>query len=303
VVLVVTVMVGAALISPAGAGGSFGKKFDKQVKKKLSKAGTLNAKKNPVHWTRLKGVPAGLADGSDDGLSQVDSCADGSAIRSIAPDGSVECEVGGVGGGDITSVLAGMGLTGGGDEGAVTLGADTSVLQERIDGTCVDGAAIRSINGDGTVDCENDLVDEVSVSEGLVGGGDGGAVGIGIDYGVVQSRLAGNCFLEGGGISGVDLDGNVSCSPYVWNGYEIVTAQSANNADDFKSATATCPAGKRVIGGGATISGFLIFTVALITNRPESNNAWVAAGSEFDATSANWRVVAYAICARTEVPL
>jgi transcriptional regulator with XRE-family HTH domain len=34
---------------------------------RLTQAGTINKRTNPVHWTKLKGVPQGLADG-DDGL-------------------------------------------------------------------------------------------------------------------------------------------------------------------------------------------------------------------------------------------
>ncbi len=59
----------------------------------LSTAGTLNDTANPVDWTKLKGVPAGLADGVDN-----DS------------------------GGDITAVVAGSGLTGGATSGSATLG-------------------------------------------------------------------------------------------------------------------------------------------------------------------------------------
>ena len=55
----------------------------------------LNEPGDPVDWTNLKGVPAAFADGSD-----ADS------------------------GGDITAVNAGTGLTGGGDNGAVTLNVD-----------------------------------------------------------------------------------------------------------------------------------------------------------------------------------
>jgi hypothetical protein len=37
----------------------------------LSAPGTLNAAANPVDWTELKGVPAGFADGVDDGITSV----------------------------------------------------------------------------------------------------------------------------------------------------------------------------------------------------------------------------------------
>jgi hypothetical protein len=59
------------------------------------------------------------------------------------------------GGGDITAVLAGPGLSGGGTSGDVTLSANINFLQKRVAGTCPDGAAIRVITADGTVTCQN----------------------------------------------------------------------------------------------------------------------------------------------------
>jgi hypothetical protein len=79
----------------------------------LRDPGTLNDAGNPLHWTKLRGVPSGLADGKDD----------------IA--------------------LAGVGLK----QTLIGLAIDPAVTQRRVDAGCPNGQAIRSISATGDVAC------------------------------------------------------------------------------------------------------------------------------------------------------
>lgn len=82
-----------------------------------------------------------------------------------------------------------------------------------------------------------------------------------------------------------------------------VSATSASNTSDAtKTATATCPTGKQVVGGGAkAIGGDTV--IAITESAPAPANAdgkrvgWSATASQVALTAVPWSVEAHAICA------
>ena len=83
------------------------------------------------------------------------ACAAGQYLQQINADGSVQCGVDTVGSGTgtVTSVGAGLGLTGGPITTSGTLAVDPTLIQQRVTGTCPVGSYMRGINVDGSVQC------------------------------------------------------------------------------------------------------------------------------------------------------
>ena len=73
-------------------------------------------------------------------------------------------------------------------------------------------------------------------------------------------------------------------------------ANSASDSSTPKQVTATCPAGKQVIGGGAELDGAL--GIALASSRVMGTTQWFAFGYEVNATGDAWSLTSYAVCAR-----
>lgn len=82
------------------------------------------------------------------------------------------------------------------------------------------------------------------------------------------------------------------------SGLEIVFSTSAMNSDTERVVTATCPAGKRVLGGGGYAFNLTYpDEVAIVASFPVNNNSWRLVAQETDAYAPAWLSRSYAVCA------
>ena len=143
---------------------------------------------------------------------RVGNCEPGESIRKVRRGGGVVCER--LSQGSITGLETTGGLTGGGSDGDLTLGADTTVLQTRIAGRCPDNQAIQWIARDGEVTCTNSgtgTVTSVGSGAGLTGGPITDSGTLAVDPTAVQSRVTGECTAGDEAITSVAQNGDVSC--------------------------------------------------------------------------------------------
>lgn len=139
-----------------------------------------------VPWSGLSDVPAGFADGIDN-----------------------------TGGGTVTSVTAGAGLSGGTITATGTVSVDYTQVQARLAQSCAAGTALTGIAANGTPTCSAVTQNFAASSGLLVNGAAGGLVTgsgstVAVDYTRVQARLTSSC-PAGQTLSGIASDGTPAC--------------------------------------------------------------------------------------------
>lgn len=161
------------------------------------------------------------------------ACPAGQSIRAIAADGSVTCETDDVGLGDISGVTAGVGLTGGGTSGTVTVSADTTYLQRRVSGSCPPGLFMREVAANGTVTCAADADTDTTYTAGT--GLDLAGTNFRIDPTQTQQRVTGSC-PAGQSIRAIAQNGTVTCEADDAGGSGLAASASGNIAFTLSDA-------------------------------------------------------------------
>ncbi len=121
-------------------------------------------------------VTYALAGHQEANVVSITGCLVGGKLKAIAIGDSPASPCGSndtvhLSGGDITAVRAGSGLSGGGENGAVSLAVDLSTVQSRVVGSCggrLGDASISEIHQDGSVTCNPDDVGETPAYAGFL---------------------------------------------------------------------------------------------------------------------------------------
>ncbi len=81
------------------------------------------------------------------------------------------------------------------------------------------------------------------------------------------------------------------------SGLERVEVTSVTSSAITRTASIACPAGKRLLGGGARLNGSFLDNVAIQLSYPGDDNTYVARAAEVATNAGNWSLTVFAICA------
>jgi hypothetical protein len=93
------------------------------------------------------------------------------------------------------------------------------------------------------------------------------------------------------------IEGGAPGAPGI-SALQRVDAVSGSSSASSKTVSVNCPSGKRVVGGGARVTGSGANRVSITENFPDSDGVkWNARAAEVVGTQATWELQAYALCA------
>jgi len=81
------------------------------------------------------------------------------------------------------------------------------------------------------------------------------------------------------------------------SGRELRFATSVNDSSSFKAASAACPAGKQMLGGGVAITPTSASVPVAVTASYFNGTAWIGSARETSSFSGTWVLNVIAICA------
>jgi len=82
------------------------------------------------------------------------------------------------------------------------------------------------------------------------------------------------------------------------SGLQLISGSGVSNSSSPKSQQQDCPAGKKVIGGGAVLTGSTANTFLGASRPTDPGTGWIATGRESSGGNAgSWAVQTWVVCA------
>ena len=82
------------------------------------------------------------------------------------------------------------------------------------------------------------------------------------------------------------------------SGLQLISGSGASNSTSPKTQQQDCPAGKKILGGGAVITGSATNTFLSASRPTDPGTGWTATGREANGGNAgNWAVQTWVVCA------